>query len=351
MSNHTSLSDDIDNTEDQPPAYTTSHPLPILATEKSLAYGSTSAHTQESSSRSTQPQPIKKPIAIPAVDSSFDAPFIRTYAPVLKDYKLPQEVFLSFLDRLNKAISSSPPLQALDVTGGILNSVPILFPLHWIGSAVSGLAKLGNTGVSKSRTDSLLKDANRDIFGPRGLKSEVARLDALAHIAKIPILDSRGKVSRQAPLSQQLSAVEQRPGSFGGAKKDGELNTAIDAQQRRIQILQPWIADLEFDILPWTSQSKLTRFNETLKKYNNTDNREPRGRRRRAQDSNPDFKNGDEAQDNEEGGDPFRKSLWLIIHSSHLIMSMDVLKTSLLTSSNRPQVSTAIGPATNFAPL
>lgn len=307
-SDHTPLSDDL-HTEEQPPAYTNSNPEITTRTEKTPV----SEPTQESSQSQSQSPSAKKPIAIPAVDSSFDSPFMRAYAPVLKDYKLPQEVFFSFLDRLNKAVSSSPPLQVLDATGGVLNAVPILFPLHWIGSAVSGIAKLGNSGVSKSRTDSLLKDANKDIFGPRGLKIEVAKLDALAHIAKIPILDSRGKVSRQAPLLQQLSAVEARPERSSDAAEE-DIEMAMDAQQRRLRILQPWIADLELDILPWTSQSKLTRFNAALKKYNGTDDKESKGKRRRERDHKQKSGNGNEGQDeDEEDDDPFRKCLWLVI--------------------------------------
>lgn len=305
LSVHTSLSEDLDNTEDQPPAYTNSNAA-ITSTERPT----TSDRAPES--LRLQPQANKKPIAIPAVNSSFDSPFIRAYAPVLKDYKLPQEAFFSFVDRLNKAIASSPPLQVLDATGGVLNAVPILFPLRWIGTAVSGIAKLGNTGVSKSRTDSLLKEANKDIFGPRGLKIEVAKLDALAYIAKIPILDSRGKVSRQAPLLQQLSAVESRLDGFDDTA-EGDIGMAMDAQQRRLRILQPWIADLELDILPWTSQSKLTRFNAALKKYNASDDRLPRRRRRRERDYRKGFGNGIDGQDEDEDDDPFRKCLWLVI--------------------------------------
>lgn len=309
---HTLLSEDIDNTEEQPPAYTNSNPEVTTRAEKSPVPAS---EPLQESSRSAQIESAstKKPIAIPAVDSSFDSPFMRAYAPVLKDYKLPQEVFLSFLDRLNKAVASSPPLQVLDATGGVLSAVPILFPLHWIGSAVSGIAKLGKSGVSKSRTDSLLKDANKDIFGPRGLKIEVAKLDALAHIAKIPILDSRGKVSRQAPLFQQLAAVEAQS-DISSAATEGNIELAMDAQQRRLRILQPWLADLELDVLPWTSQSKLTRFNAALKKHNGADDKDSKGKRRRDRDYRQSRINeGQDDDDEEEENDSFRKCLWLII--------------------------------------
>ncbi|PLB46486.1 hypothetical protein P170DRAFT_217005 [Aspergillus steynii IBT 23096] len=238
----------------------------------------------------TSPSQRNKPIAIPAVGPSSNSAFTRAYAPILTDYNLPRESFLSFLDQLNKVVAASPPLQVLDATGGILQSVPILFPLHWIGSAVSGLANLGSQGVSKSRTDSAIRQANKDIFGPRGLKVEIAKLDALAHVANIPILDSQGKVSRQTPLLQRLL------NESGDYMRENIQD--LDLQQRRVKILQPWIADLELEILPWTTKSKLTRFNAALKKRNNPPQAE----------SSADARSP--AEEEETG---LRKALWLII--------------------------------------
>jgi hypothetical protein len=279
---------------DHPPAYTA--PVPSIQQEQEQA-PSTSVQETRPGSSSTH-----KPIAIPAINSSFDSPFIRAYAPVLKSHNLPKESFLAFLDQLNKDISSSPPLQILDATGGVLNSVPILFPLHWIGSVVSGLANLGSQGVSKSRTDSAIKTANKDIFGPRGLKVEIAKLDALAHLAGIPILDSQGKVNRQAQLLLQL----QNDVGFGQGDRTQEQE--VDVCQRRIHALTPWIAELEFDILPWSSKSRLTRFNAALKKRNNArDPEEDFGRRRR------DRKDFVSTEGETEDEVPFRKGLWLVI--------------------------------------
>lgn len=207
------------------------------------------------SPNSQPPQNGNKIIAIPATDTPLDSPFLRAYPPTLQRHQLPQESFLSFLDELNKVIATSAPLQVLDATGGVLNAVPILFPLHWIGSTLSGIANLSSQGMSKSRAESAIRQANRDIFGPRGLKVGITGLDALAHMAKIPILDSRGKVNRQAPLFQQLLG------------QDGSQE--LDRSQRLVGILQPWIAALEVHVLPWTSGSKLTRFNAALKKRNN----------------------------------------------------------------------------------
>ena len=253
-------------TNHDPPSY-----APVAAPESS-------AVPQEPHTRQ------RKTIAIPAIAPSSNSTFLRAYPPVLREYNLPHESFLSFLDQLNDDISTSPPLQVLDATGGVLSSVPLLFPLRWIGSAVSGLANLGSRGVSKSRTDAALRQANQDIFGPRGLKVEIARLDALAHIAKIPILDSQGKINRQAPLFQENLIHDE--------------SHNLDRQQQLIQNLQPWIAPLDLHILPWTAQSRLTRFNATLKKRNS-----------------PDPQNSESPRQGEakEDDPAARKGLWLVI--------------------------------------
>lgn len=262
------------------------------------------ATASRNNSTSAQPNTQQnKPVAIPAVEPSFDSEFIRAYPPILMECNLPQESFFAFLDQLNKVISSSPPLQVLDAAGGILQSVPILFPLHWLGSTVSGLANLGSQGVSKSRTDSYIRQANQDTFGPRGLKVEIVKLDALAYIANMPILDLQGKVSQQTELFQHLlneTGAGKDKGSSTATAADGHQPQGVDVQHRRIKILQPWIADLNLDVLPWTSKSKLTRFNAALKKRNAPDQRETGGQK----------------SDDETG---FRKCLWLVIRPTERV--------------------------------
>ncbi|KXG47589.1 uncharacterized protein PGRI_014590 [Penicillium griseofulvum] len=275
----------VEEAADHPPAYTA--PGPSIQSNQSPPVQETPSQTNH------------KPIAIPAIASPSDSPFIRAYPPILRNHQLPKESFLAFLDQLNKDIAASPPLQVLDATGGILNSVPILFPLHWIGSAVSGLANLSSQGMAKSRTDSSIKRANKDIFGPRGLRVEIAKLDALAHVAKIPILDSQGKINRQSPLFLQL----QNEVSMANAGTDERQQQELSLQQR-IGTLQPWIAELEFEILPWSSKSKLTRFNASLKKYNESGDQERRGMGRRGEGYTQETKQ-EEAS--------FKKALWLVI--------------------------------------
>lgn len=78
----------------------------------------------------------------------------------------------------------------------------------------------------------MIRPANTDLFLPRGLKAEVGKPGAL-DIGKIPILDSRGKINRQAPLLGQLYDLGR-----GSTEEIQELN------------LRPWIAEWELEILP-----------------------------------------------------------------------------------------------------
>ncbi|KAJ5729240.1 uncharacterized protein N7483_003748 [Penicillium malachiteum] len=201
-----------------------------------------------------------RPVAIPQVGMEKESPFLRAYAPYLMKYRVPKEMFLAFLDKLNAAMKSSPPMQVLDLTGGVLQSVPILFPLHWLGSIVSGAANKGSQGLTKSRADSVVKQANKEMFGPLGLKVEIARLKALARVAKIPILDSDGRVNTKAPVIQQLGEF-----TLHGTEVEDEANF----QRQRVELFRPWIADLEIDSdNPLKkNKSRLTRYNKSVKNY------------------------------------------------------------------------------------
>ncbi|KAJ6120449.1 hypothetical protein N7523_004729 [Penicillium sp. IBT 18751x] len=297
--NQDSTAVDTAHEDQEPPPYSAQGPAESSAAPKTgyskareADYTEASSVTPQQGSSSAPATPAsshRRPIAIPAIDYARESPFLRSYAPVLNEHNIPKDKFLAFLDELNEVMTTSPPMQVLDATGGILKSVPILFPLHWIGSAVSGLANLGGQGISKSRSDTAIRQANKELFAPHGLKAEIAKLDALAHIAKIPILDSQGKVNRHASLIQQLGELSTAP------VDESQEN---DLQQRRIRVLQPWISELELHIKPWTSKSRLTRFNAALKKRNDAKYQDP------SSSMEP------SAAEEDMG---FRKSLWLII--------------------------------------
>lgn len=79
-----------------------------------------------------------------------------------------------------------------------------------------------------------LSKANADIFGPRGLKVEIAKIDAVAKLMGMPILDAGGKIDKRATLLKPIEA-----GDVG-----------ISGQQRRLETMEPWIAPLELAVLP-----------------------------------------------------------------------------------------------------
>ena len=176
----------------------------------------------------------QKPIAIPATNPKIGSPFLRAYPPVLMNYKLPKESFLTFLDNLNRIAVASPPVQILGLAGNIVSFVP-LATAQIVGTAVGAAATLTTVAMSKGRTEMYMREANRDIFGPRGLKVEIAKLDALAKVAGIPILNPSGKIDKNAPLLTPLEDVY-------------EVNN-LSGQQRRLNTLRPWIADLEVEDL------------------------------------------------------------------------------------------------------
>lgn len=139
--------------------------------------------------------------------------------------------------------------------------------------------------------------------------------DALAYIANIPILDSKGKATRQMPESQRvLNEAAAGASYYPDSGVRYEHGSAVDLQEHRIQTLQPWIAELELDILPWTSKSRLTRFNAALKKRNEAepvDTRRGRRRESRRESRKELCSNYDSSKDDEET--KLRKGLWLLI--------------------------------------
>ena len=200
---------------------------------------------------------LTKPVAIPATNAKLGSPFLRAYAPFLLNLDLPPEAFLRFLDDLNRVAVASPPLQVLGLAGMATSFVP-LATAQIVGNAVSFAAQAGTVAVSKGRTEVFLRAANQDIFGPRGLKVEIAKLDAIAKIAGIPILDSSGKKIEKS--SRLLSDLE------------GPEVSTLSGQERRLHALGAWIEALEVTPLPSIEQQSnpLSRLNQAASERQRT---------------------------------------------------------------------------------
>jgi len=143
---------------------------------------------------------------------------------------------------LNSVSVASPPLQIIGLAGNLLGPFTA-GASHIAAGAVAGAASLGTYAVSMSRTEMHMRAANRDLFGPRGVKAMITNLAALARISNIPILRPDGKIDKHIPLLRPVLSAD--PDDPDAAFYDyASASPTISAQQRRIEALQPYIADL-----------------------------------------------------------------------------------------------------------
>ncbi|KIY02043.1 uncharacterized protein Z520_02181 [Fonsecaea multimorphosa CBS 102226] len=192
-----------------------------------------------SPSRSQSSRGLPKPIAIPATLAKYGSPFLRAYPPCLAQYHISSTLFLSFLDTLNRVAVKSPPLQVLSLAGNIAGMVP-LQTAQIVGGAVNLASEVSAGVIQHGRTEIELRRANTDIFGPRGLKVEIAKTEALAQLAGMDgVLDNDGKLNKKAALLLPLEGFD-----AGDAQGD------VSGQQRRLDAMKPWIAELDITPLP-----------------------------------------------------------------------------------------------------
>jgi len=162
------------------------------------------------------------PIVIPQTTPGAGNPFTRAYSPALSDTNISLVDFLTFLDTLNVCFAQTPPLQVLDLAGGIVGMVPHHIPAL-VGSSLQATAKIANAVTSKTRVAGLLKTANEEIFAPQGLKVE--------------ILDTE-------KLKQKLGIDPSKPLLNDIEEKDMQ----VSVRDRRLQALEPHVAPLVFDV-------------------------------------------------------------------------------------------------------
>ncbi|KEQ74853.1 hypothetical protein M436DRAFT_22010, partial [Aureobasidium namibiae CBS 147.97] len=162
------------------------------------------------------------PIVIPQTAPGAGNPFTRAYSPALSNTDISLSTFLTFLDTLNVCFAQTPPLQVLDLAGGIVGMVPHHIPAL-VGSSLQATAKIANAVTSKTRVAGLLKTANEEIFAPQGLKVEILDTEKLKQ---------RLGIDANKPLLNDLE----------------EKDMQVSVRDRRLQALSPHIAPLVFDV-------------------------------------------------------------------------------------------------------
>jgi hypothetical protein len=178
----------------------TMNTAPVSAYRQSTAY----YHPTPSSS-------LTQPIAIPATTSTLGSPFLRAYPIELEAFGIPTSDFLSFLDELNRLMVVSPPVRVLGLAGNIVGFVPSA-TAQIVGGAVNAAATLTQYGMSKGRSELFIRESNEKLFGPRGLKVNIVKVEVVARVASIPILNADGKVAKDANfLTHGTCALDQPP--------------------------------------------------------------------------------------------------------------------------------------------
>lgn len=179
---------------------------------------------------STPPQSLGQVIAIPATEATLGSPFLRAYPLELQTFDIPTATFLQFLDGLNRVIVVSPPVDVLGLVGSAVGLVPEP-TAQIVGGAVEATAAATGYGMSKIRSETFIRQANEEIFAPRGLRVDIVKLDVVALVARIPILDADGKITNETSLLPPI---------------DGGLGTlGLTSQQRRLAALASWTGPLE----------------------------------------------------------------------------------------------------------
>jgi len=181
----------------------------------------------------TTPVPIprhalQQSIAIPATDKTLGSPFLRAYPLELQAFDFPPSTFLQFLDELNRVVVVSPPVRVLGLAGSIVGLVPEP-TAQIVGASLEASSHLAAYGMSKGRSEMFLKDANEELFAPRGLRVDIVKLQVVAKIAGMPILDQEGKIDKNTRILQPLE----------------DNQPELSAQQRRLIALAPWTSPLE----------------------------------------------------------------------------------------------------------
>ncbi|KAJ6621827.1 hypothetical protein B0H10DRAFT_1748412, partial [Mycena sp. CBHHK59/15] len=212
-----------------------------------------------------EPSGIPRPFCAPQIAASFDAPFARGYNPTLQSsVDISQEQLLAFIDGLNLAMTSSPPLRVVNFVGMAIGFVPY----HWAviaGAVLQTAAQTGMHILSKTLTDRYLRAANLRLFKPRGLSVRLCTTAAMQHLVMrtgsgagpstlTKIGRGVGTVLLHAPIpfsSRIVRAIADKP-----PKVRASINSVGDgkkmplATQRRLAALEDYSLHLELDVPP-----------------------------------------------------------------------------------------------------
>lgn len=171
------------------------------------------------------------------VHGSIYRPFARAYAPDLDSCGISRSDFLAFVDALNEVWLADPYLQAISVTGNILNFMPLM-ETQVAGLGVTIAAEYGAFKLSQFRTQAYLKMANEELFKPKGLQVQILKTWEMMREAGIP-----RSVLQLRPIGE-----DERYEDLDEAEPDQEKQRQrYDPQLRRMEALADYVMPMTFD--------------------------------------------------------------------------------------------------------
>lgn len=173
---------------------------------------------------------LRLPVAVPQVIPGLGQPFARCYSDKLQEHGISAGDFVKFIDNLNVVSAGSPPLQIVDLAGGVVGMIPF-HHAQLVSLGIQSVAKIGKAAVSKTRGCMFLSKANEEFFNPRGLKAELVTSDALKFKLKMDLC---------APLRVTSERIDH-----------------LGMLERRAAALQGFAAPLTFDVPPLDQQTNI----------------------------------------------------------------------------------------------
>ncbi|KAJ7134816.1 hypothetical protein C8R44DRAFT_559696, partial [Mycena epipterygia] len=211
------------------------------------------------------PHNLPLPFCTPQIATSFDSPFARGYNPVLQSsVDISQEQLLAFLDGLNLAMTSSPPLRVVNFAGMVIGFVPY----HWAmiaGAVLQTAAQTGMHVLSKTLTDRYLRAANLRLFKPRGLSVRLCTTAAMQHLVMRTgngggpsTMDKIGRgvgtvlLHVPLPLSSRIvrAIADKPPKVHASISNVGDGRKMPLSTQRRLATLEGYALPLQLDVPP-----------------------------------------------------------------------------------------------------
>ncbi|KAJ6526719.1 hypothetical protein B0H19DRAFT_900507, partial [Mycena capillaripes] len=154
-----------------------------------------------------------------------------------------QDQLLAFIDGLNLAITSSPPLRVVNLAGD---------PSHWAmitGAVVQTVAQTSMHVLSKTLTDRYLRAANLRLFKPKGLVVRICTTAAMQHL--VMRTGNGADLSTLEKMGRGVGTVLINPPKIQASTSGvGDGQKMPLTTQRRLASLEGFALPLNFDVPP-----------------------------------------------------------------------------------------------------